>query len=445
MNMTENLKVKYRDKRVLIVGLGLQGGGVGTARFFAELGAIVTVTDLKSAEELAPSIRALAPYDVSYRLGGHLTEDFVKADVIFKGPSIKWDMPEIVEALNHGIPVEMETAFFAANTKGIVIGITGTRGKSTTTQMIYEVLKQRDKKIYLAGNIPNTSTIELLNKVNQGDLAVLELSSWQLSGFHRKKISPHIAVFTNFYPDHLNYYSSMEEYLYDKKAIYLYQKPEDYLVINKSIEALIKDDQIKSQTLSFSAADFPDNLFHPRGVRGVHNQENAAAALTTVKISGADHLQAIDIIKNFSGLPYRQQLIKTIGNVIFINDTTSTTPTAAIKAVETFSNKPIVLIAGGNSKGLPINQLIESLNSVKRIILLKGTMTDKMFPILKEKYPDKISIVFDDLEAAVSEAYKQTKDLAECYILFSPGATSFAMFKNEFHRGEEFNRIVNSM
>jgi UDP-N-acetylmuramoylalanine--D-glutamate ligase len=433
------LKRMFHGKKVTVVGLGLQGGGAGAVEFLTKLGAKVTVTDLKTKEELQSSIDKLSHLDIKYVLGHHDIQDFVTADMIFKGPSVPWTMPELVEAMHRGIPVEMETAFFAAHCPAKMIGVTGTRGKSTTTQMIYEAVKASNPNVILAGNVPGVSTISLLSSVQSTDTVILELSSWQLSGFHRKKVSPHIAVFTNMYPDHLNYYKTMEDYTYDKKAIYLYQKPHDVLIANKSLEATVKDAPHKNVQF-FTANDFNEGF---ESLHGNHNKENAAAALLVAETLGLDKRKTISVLKSFKGVPFRQERVRTIGKVEFINDTTSTTPIATVKAIDAFNDKALVIIFGGNSKGLPTDEVFSSLRQAKRIVLLKGTMTDELLPVLQQKYSDKISVVYDDLEKAVADAFESAKTYQEgAYVLLSPGATSFAMFKNEFHRGEEFTRIV---
>lgn len=438
--LLDKLRSRFKDKKILIVGLGLQGGGVGLAKFFCELGAKVKVTDLKREEELLQSINKLKSISVEFILGKHRLKDFLKADYIFKGPSMPWDYPYIIEAQKKGVPVEMEASFFASLCPAPIIGVTGTRGKSTTTMMIFRALRELKSRVFLGGNFPNLSTIDLLKKVKKDDIIVLELSSWALSGFHRKKLSPHIAVFTNLYTDHLNYYSSVKDYLYDKKAIYLYQKPEDFLIANKRLENEIKHDDPKAKVIFFQEEDFLSPLAQ---IKGKHNLENAAAALAVAKVLNLNLQKSAEIIRNFEGLPYRQEVIRTIDNIIFINDTTSTTPVAATKAIESFPDSSIVLIIGGNSKNLPYNDLIGALKNVHSIILLKGTFTDEILPQLKKLFPTKISQVFENLEDAVEEVYERAKKInTKTYVLFSPAATSFASFKNEFHRGDAFNSVV---
>ena len=327
--LINDLKNKYFGKKILVVGLGLQGGGVGIAKFFSELGAKVTVTDKKDESKLLQSINRLKYLNIQFHLGGHKVEDFLNADVIFMGPSVPWTTYEVVQAQKKGIPVEMEMSFIAANYPGKMIGITGTRGKSTTTHLIYNLLKESGFKVNLGGGLPGISTIEYLKKADKNSWLVAELSSWTLSGFHRKKMSPHIAVFTNFYPDHLNYYKSLEDYFYDKQAIYQYQKKGDYLVANnnlvKNIDSATQIFQKTYKTEKFSFAssvifftkqDFPYKLAY---LKGDHNLENAAAALKVAEILKIDNSKAVEIIKNFQGLPFRLQIIeKKDSDVLYI-------------------------------------------------------------------------------------------------------------------------------
>jgi len=434
----DELKRKFQGKRVLIVGLGLLGSGIGLARFFSELDASITVTDLKSKEILQPSIEKLKDYQINFVLGKHNLQDFLESDYLFKGPSVRWDNPNIVAAQKKGIPIFMESSFFAGVCPAKIIGVTGTRGKSTTSKMIFDVIKANGKSVYLAGNVPNVSTISLLNHLTEDDYVVLELSSWQLAGFHAQKISPDVAVFTNFYPDHLNYYETMDDYLYDKEAIYLYQKKENSLIVNENLKGKIKIPP--GNTIYFSASDFSEKL---EFLKGSHNLENAAAAYKVAEVLGLDKETSLKTLINFNGLPYRQQIIAEKDNVIVINDTTSTTPVAAVYALDSFSDKSVVLILGGNAKKLPYDNLINKLSGVKKIVLLAGSFTDEILPVLTSKYPEKLSGPYDRLEPAIEKGLALAYDLKEkCYLLFSPAATSFAMFNNEFHRGDEFNKIV---
>jgi len=436
----QTIKKRYAGKKVLIVGLGIQGGGLGLVKFFTKVGSQITVTDKKTPVDLKESLDQLKEYPINYRLGQHCLKDFLSANVIFKGPSVPWTLPEIVAAKKKGVPVKMELSFVAKNFPGKIIGITGTRGKSTTTMMIYQILKDQKKPVLLGGGLPGISTINYLQTATKNSLLVMELSSWALSGFHQEKISPPIAVFTSFYPDHLNFYQSLNDYLFDKKAIYLYQKNKDFLIANQTLKKTILKDRPKSRIFFYQGKDFNQRFAY---LSGQHNQENAAAALITSQILGLNKEKTLKTLKNFRGLPFRQQVIAKKNNFIFINDTTSTTPTATEVCLKTFANKDVILILGGNSKNLPFNNLVNALATVKKIVLLDGSFTKEILPTLKIRYRQKITPIYSNLEEAVKKAYQLAKESSKkIYILFSPAATSFAMFKNEFDRGQRFNQIV---
>lgn len=436
------------------MGLGIQGGGMGVARYFAKHGTNVLVTDLKTETELESSIAQLQTFpNIQFRLGGHEDEDFLSADCIVKGPSIRWDNPYIEKALQKNIPVIMESAYFAKHTKATLVGITGTRGKTTTTHMIHSVLQKfyTKGKIYLSGNIPGSCAIELLDKANADDIVILELSSWQLSGFHREEVSPKYAVFTNVYEDHLNHYKDMGDYVHDKTAIFRYQKPQDSLITTaKALENFRKNTiTIPSAIVECTTDDYPSELLH---MRGDHNKLNAALAQKTAQLilPETDPHKITQEIRETHAVNFRQQIVTQSGNIVVVNDTTSTTPTSAIIAIETFTDKKIVLVLGGNSKNLSLQGLAETIiKNVERIhaiILLEGSMTDEIVPILSSIEKLQVSSVHKNFTQAVQDAYRVALEADEpIYLLFSPGATSFAQFRNEFDRGEKFNAIISDI
>src|SRR3989344_5021103 len=208
----------FKGKKITQLGLGLLGRGVGDAMFLCESGAELLVTDLKDARALSPSMGKLKKYGgIEFILGGHRLKDFRNRDFILKAAGTPLDSPYINEAIKNGIPIEMDASLFLKLApKGItVIGVTGTRGKTTTSYLIYEILKQARKRTFLAGNIKDKATSPLLKKVRAGDYVVLELDSWQLQGFGDAKISPHIAVFTTLLEDHKNYYKGAPEQYFE--------------------------------------------------------------------------------------------------------------------------------------------------------------------------------------------------------------------------------------
>lgn len=435
----------FKDKKVLIMGLGLLGRGIGDAKFFAEAGAKVTVTDLKSREELTPSLKELEQYPISFILGKHREEDFKNQDLILRGAGVPRDSKYLKIARENNIPIEMDESLFAKYCPCPIIGITGTRGKTTTTMIIYEILKKAGKNVFLGGNIQGLATLPLINQVDKNSLVVLELSSWQLQGFAEAKISPQYAVITNIYPDHLNKYHSMNEYIEDKKAIFQFQKESDYLFLNS--EDLIVSKfyrEAKAKIIWFNqkdvTPDFQVNLL------GTHNLLNIAAAIKVAQILKIDYQKIKGAIAEFHGVKGRLELIAEINGVKFINDTTSTTPVACEMALDTFSLNNIILIAGGADKKLDFTNLAKKIvKQVKKVIFLTGQGTAQLKLALTTSgiNPEQDSGTYDNLTEAVSQAYQ----LAEAgeIILFSPACASFGMFTNEYERGEKFNQLVKNL
>src|SRR3989344_3611322 len=244
----------FKGKRITLLGLGLLGRGVGDVEFLVKCDAEVLVTDKKSETELAESVAKLKKYpNVSFQLGRHQKEDFSSGggsafggkgpDMVLKAAGVPLDSREIATARDAGIPVAMSTALFAkyASEAGAkIVGVTGTRGKSTVSHMIYHCLKNGSKTALLGGNVRGLSTLAMLPDVKKGDIAVLELDSWQLQGFGDLKISPNISVFTNLMPDHQNYYKSMDEYFSDKANIFHYQHQGDALMVGRSVSERVE-------------------------------------------------------------------------------------------------------------------------------------------------------------------------------------------------------------
>lgn len=439
----EKFKKDYQGKRVLIMGLGLLGRGVQDASFFAKIGAKVTVTDLKPKEKLKSSLEKLKDLPIRYVLGRHRKEDFLNTDIILRNASVPLKSPYLQIARQNKIAIEMDEALFAQYAPVKIIGITGTRGKSTTATLIYQILKKAGFHVFLGGNIWGVATLPLLEKVKKGDFVVAELSSWQLQGLDKIKFSPYIGVITNIYEDHLNRYSSMEDYIDDKRVIFKYQKKGDFLVLNRDLKRLLSGGldagSYKGYIVWFEKKDFPADW--QLKIKGEHNKVNAAAAIKVAKLLKVDKKIIKEILENFRGLPCRLETIAKIDGVEYVNDSTCTTPAAGLVALKSF-NKPLVMIVGGNSKNLDMSAFAKKVaRKAKKVILLEGTETDNLENLIKKfKVKDKISGRFDDLKETVLKA----KSLAGPgdVILFSPGCTSFGTFENEFDRGSQFNKVV---
>jgi UDP-N-acetylmuramoylalanine--D-glutamate ligase len=442
----------FRNKKITVMGLGLLGRGLGDVKFFAEERADIIVTDLKTEEELKSSVDALRGYfNINFVLGKHRLEDFSNRDFILKAAGVTLDNPYIAEARKNNIPIEMSSSLFAALTPALVVGITGTRGKSTTTHLLYEILKAafgNQKKIFLGGNIKGVSTLQYLRDTERGDIAVLELDSWQLQGFGERNMSPHVSIFTTFLPDHLNYYhGSLDAYLADKAHIFLHQDENDMLILGKQVAPIIKEKygpQIRSTIIEVGS----DSLPHDWRIQipGLHNRYNAALAMHAAEELGVGAKIIREVIEHFKGVPGRLEYIRELDGVKIFNDTTATTPDATLAALRAFGTmRNTVLILGGADKNLDMGHLfLDMPNYVKAVVTLPGSGTDSVNPELKKLEKENIVVKHaKTLEEAVKDAVTLSRKGDN--VVLSPGFASFGMFKNEFDRGDQFNEIVKNL
>ncbi len=419
----------------------MQGGGAESARFFADLGSSVLVSDLKSEAELSPSLTGLRKYpNIRFNLGRNDLGDVRWADVVVRNPGVKQSSPLITEARKEGKSVIMPSALFIKHCPCFSIGITGTRGKSTTTRMVYDALQKTvSQKVHLAGNVPHHSALKLVGTVGKNDIVVLELSSWELQGFREMGISPNIAVLTNIYPDHLNFYDSMDEYIGDKLNIVSFQKDTDHFVtgVDTFNEIGWRISNTRSRIHVVAPHHFRGQFTH---LFGQHNRLNASLALKVLELLGVDSGQATRELSGFRGLPFRLEYLGTINNVPFFNDSTSTTPVAcqtAIKAVrDRHPERRLILIYGGNSKNLPFEEMLTAVDdNVAAAYTLNGSFTAEVSSRLSAHIPQ--SGPYHDLGKLFTDLIAELK--GDEVVLFSPAATSFATFKNEFDRGEQFS------
>jgi len=481
-----------RGKHALVMGLGIRGGGLGVARFLANHGARVTVTDLRGPEQLQSSLDALADLPISFVLGQHRDEDFRAADLVIRNPGVPRESRYLQIARASGAAIEMEMTLFFRLCPGPILGITGTKGKTTTTLLVAAMLREQYPDTLVAGNL-RVSALEALPRITAGTPVVLELSSWQLEGLGEAKLSPQYACITNISPDHLDRYGSMEAYAEAKRQILAYQRPGDVVVLNY-------DDQLQYEW----AADAPGDVvwfahrqeeydLHDRplviygdtgvlwldasvahdqpitvervielgdiGLPGQHNRANVAAAAALAKSFGVTNEHIRSAIRNFSGIEHRLELVRELDGVRYINDTAATAPEAAIAALRSFE-RPIVLIAGGADKNLPFDNLArEMVSRAKAIVLLDGSATPKLIEALQTiddrrwtmddvrssivYRPSSITGPYTDFAKAIEAA--RVLAVPGDIVLLSPGCASFGMFRNEFHRGEEFRRIVQQL
>jgi len=433
----------FKGKKITVMGLGLLGRGVGDARYLAECGADLIVTDLKTSEQLAESVAQLEGFkNITFALGEHRLEDFVGRDLTLKAAGVPLDSIYIAEAKKNGIPVRMSADLLMELSGVQAIGVTGTRGKSTVTHMIADIMKAAGKLVLLGGNVRGVSNLELLREATPEHISVLELDSWQCQGLGEANISPQIAVFTTFYSDHQNYYKNdPAQYLLDKAQIFLHQDPDDTLVIGSQCAPTLIEafgDNILANIVIAGADKLPAEW--TLQIPGEHNRYDAAIALAAAHAYGIDDAVSRRALESFAGVPGRLELVAEKNGVKIYNDTNSTTPEATLAAIEALTphtshlTPRIILIMGGADKDLDMSKLIAELPKVKKVILLAGTGTDR----IKTEMPT--GMIYHTIRDAVDAAFASA-DHGDT-ILFSPAFASFGMFKNEYDRGDQFNALI---
>lgn len=439
----------FRDKKVTVMGIGLLGRGVGDIDFLASAKADVIATDLRSKKTLKDSLAQLKEHkNISYTLDKHRVADFRDRDLILHAAGIQPDNRYLTVAKEEGIPrcMSFGLAMDILRKEGIkytLIGVTGTKGKSTTTGLIESVLKEAGTSYHLAGNIRGVSNLPLLQKVNEGDVILAELDSWQLQTLHDIKLSPHIAVFTNFFEDHMNYYKgSMRRYFRDKSAIFRYQKKSDHLVISQNVKEAITTYQRGKVKAKVHTADFsslPKSWDYT--IYGSHNEQNISLAYEVATLLDIPKKIVKKALSEFPGVEGRFQYLGTSSkrDLMFYNDNNSTTPGSTISSLESlktrYPKRNIVLIAGGADKDFNYEKLGEYIaEHVSHVFLFSGKASDKIcshFPPTFKSFTKVLS-----MPTAFNLALRQAEN--GDIIILSPAAASFGLFTNEYERSDKF-------
>jgi len=449
------------------MGLGLHGGGVAVTKWFLKRGARLTITDIKTGAQLKPSLDKLKKVSgfslIKFSLAGHQADDFLDQDLVVQNPGVPADSPFLQIARQHQTPIVNEAVLFFGLFKGPVVGVTGTRGKSTTATLIHQLLSSQIKNNVLAGNIATTPMLSVLDRLSAKTWPVLELSSWHLENLDEYHVSPKIAVVTNVLVDHLNRYKNLAAYRQAKFAITKWQKPTDLVVLNYdnihtrnfakktkacvywfSLQNKVKGAYLKNQQIYFNDGRHTENILgiDQLKVKGQHNIANVLAAVTVAKLLKVPTANIAKVLGKFRGIPFRLQYEGRQRGVNIYNDATSTTPDAAIAAIQALAGQKILLLAGGVDKELDYKNLARQIKKqVSFVVLLSGSGSQKLLGELKKvKYPFK-QIVADvkSLDKAWQIARRQSG--INC-ILFSPAAASFNMFIHEFDRAKTFSRII---
>ena len=447
-------KLKLRGRRVLVMGLGLHGGGVESARYAVSEGAQVVCTDLRDGKTLSRSIAALKGLNIDFVLGEHRKSDFDSADIIVKNPAVPADSPWIAGREN----IETDISLFLREATSPIIAVTGSKGKSTVVTALRHIIATGYPGVRLGGNI-TVSPLSFLPQLRPDDPVILELSSWQLADLRgRALLKPKVLCITNLMHDHQNRYASFADYEADKTVIF---------------ESMADD----------AAAFFPDNEYGHRWAstargecfpvreKAFDDATQQGAWLDTVEqgffTDAGRHVRIVPktlrvpgkpfrinmlfaaamsykfgieagavcrALEEFSGVPYRMEMFLEKNGIRYYDDTTATIPEATAAAVRAM-DRPVVLIAGGTDKKLDFSALADIAAVPKRIILLEGSATDAMHRIFADAGAD-VEGPFTSMEQAVNAA-EQSASAGDA-ILLSPGATSFGMFTHEFERGDMF-------
>jgi len=436
--------------RVVILGLGQyeNGSGIAAALYFAERGDDVVVTDLKKARQLGDNPKRLKKYkNVKLVLGRHDLDDILEADLVVRNPGVPAQAEPLKLARKNGIPIVGDVSIFLDQCPAPVIGVTGTRGKSTTSSMLAEMLNasKRWRKVWLGGNILR-SPLTFLDKVKKEDIVVLELSSWLTEVLGEHGVSPKYALWTNFMRDHLNVHGSLEEYAEAKAQIFRHQGPEDhvFLPVGRLFDGYEKEIASNVHRWGKKGSDEQSLVMGAdMKIGGEHNRENAMAAAAVAKYLKVSKTRILETLAKFKGVPNPQEILGKKNGVTIVNDTTATTPDATIAAINRFSKEGnVYLIFGGADKVLEFDEVAKVLAKKSvRVALLPGTAEKKIKKAFKSSKVDYFDV--QNLKEAVTKLVKEAGK--GDVLLLSPGCASFGLFKNEFDRGEKFKNIIDRL
>ncbi len=439
------------------------------------LGANVTVMDLKSGEDLAPAVSQLSDLPLQFCFGPHRKDLLEKSDLIVLNPAVSRDSDIVSFASRRGLIMTSPMNIFLALCPAPAVAVTGSVGKSTTTAMLSQILRETGRTVHMGGNI-GISLLASLDRICRGDTVVLELSSVQLEDAAALPFSPHVAVVTNILPNHLDIYGGFEAYAAAKENIVRYQRPEDAAVLNFQ-DRLLRDRwtaRLKGGRFFFDAGgEWPVRWPDFKGVRleedkavwqdedggsevlfqaadvslvGAHNMENALAAATAARWLGAGADSIRRALRRFKPLEHRLERCRRMDGITFYNDSDSTTPDSTIAALRSFP-PPITLICGGKNKGLSFLELAEIIAERVDVLVTIGQCGPRIARMTREAGvrmgASPIIMEARSLSDAVSAGYRHS--MPGSTVLFSPSCSSFDMFQNFAERGREFKKIVDSL
>lgn len=456
-----------QNKTIGILGFGQEGDSI--AKFLTAHAFSPKVFDKQTKDQLPDQYKTqLENLKLDYFSDeDYLSKALTECEIVFRSPGVKLSAENLELAKQNNVTITSQAEWFFDNCPAKIIGITGTKGKGTTSSLIYEIIKSSSlpEQVFLTGNIGKIQPFEILQQLTERDIVVYEMSSFQLE-FLKK--SPYIGVCLMVTEDHLDYHGTTQDYAAAKGAISKYQTASDFCIYNidyenskmigefgdgKKYQITAANNELTNGTkITDEAIEFYENSKQisridcsQRMLRGKHNLENIAAAAQVAKILNISDEIISKSIAEFKGLEHRLQFVGEHGNVKYYNDSISTIPETTIAALKSFS-EPIVLLLGGATKNLDYSELesyLQKLNNLKAVVCLGQTGTDIYKHLSETSIANKVSGPFSNF----SEAVNKTIEIAEAgdVVLLSPAATSFDMFRNYKERGEEFVKIISAL
>jgi UDP-N-acetylmuramoylalanine--D-glutamate ligase len=441
-----------KGKKVLVVGLARTG--IATAKFLKARGSFVTTTEVRPKEEMGEAVQELKGMDISTEWGRHQVETFLRQDCIVVSPGVDLNIEPIQKAIQQGVKVisEIELAYHFIHVP--IIAVTGTNGKTTTTLLIGEMLKEDGKKVGVGGNV-GEPLILFADGKDRWEILIVEISSFQLEAI--EDFRPRISVLLNITEDHLDRYPRYDDYIEAKVRIFENQNSGDLTILNRDDPIVMQyQEKVKAKKVFFSLKEKPDEgafsngqtIFFRLGgkgeeyslsktpLKGIHNVENMMAALTTARIFGCSEKAIQGVINRFEGLEHRLEFVREMRGIRFYNDSKGTNVGSVVKSLQSFST-PVILIAGGKDKMGDLSPLKELIQKRVKHLILIGEARERMNRELGGLTDTSIA---QTMEEAVLLA-RQKAEGGEV-VLLSPACSSFDMFKDYKERGKVFKEAV---
>lgn len=453
-------------KTAVVLGFARQGQAL--ARWLPSVGAKVIVSDKRDFGALAEAILEFIDAPIQYALGGHPLSLLDEADILFLSGGVDPKIPLCVEARRRGIPLSNDAQLFLERCKAPIIGVTGSAGKTTTTTLIGEMCKAAQLPTHVGGNIGDV-LLTKLTQVRPDHKVVMELSSFQLELMTR---SPQIAVVTNVTPNHLDRHGTMENYLEAKAQIFLHQQPNDIAIFNLDDHGSYSlSERAHSRVAFFSTREMVSNgafvagsrlmvtgISAPDGgakivcsredikLRGDHNLQNVLAACAAAGAAGVPVEAMRQVIKTFSGVPHRLEVVRVVGGVTYVNDSIATAPERVIAALRSFT-EPIILLAGGRDKKLPWDELLMFVAQRVKHLITFGEFGEQIAAMARRFQMPSSTLKSVTYLATLDVAVKHAADIAQSgdVVLLSPGCTSYDAYQDFEERGEHFRMLVSAL